>query len=653
MIKKQNFEVCLIFIVACLLSIGNLENICKIFVPLNFDNQALLVWEYSASLGMLPYRDIFYPYGLLYYFKSQNAAFSLLYFFLTPLLFTGVFIILKNLFKDKLFSYFSFFIFFLFIFVTTGFETFNRYGIVVVLSFLFACLFFFGKKFFYRSVFLTGILVGIVFSLINDQGIYALLLFFVFSIFDILVGKGFNVYKIIKEGSTFVVGFCIGVIPFFVYLAHQHALVPFLTYFKRLPELSFYAKTPFFHSIITSDNMFTFTALFVTLLFLVYKLLVANKRASFNTYIQVGLVCILILLEQKSIIRSMDNQLIFIGLLLFVALFYELKEALQKYKTPQFKTFLLYGGIMIIIFFLIGIRFEKFAHQYFYRNNVIKVFQTVNTKKCVDNTMQFVPKEFGLVKDKLTVAPGFNGKIFSYPTDPIFYILFNQHPPQYTNAYDGSALAGQSDSIAYIQKNNIQYVIINTKIKALQDEVPDYIRTPHEFAYIINNFTPHLSVGNFLILKKDEKKDFFNTLNSKTMQRYAESLLTINLEDIPRSEGYHKKKYLGINRIIIEKISLKEVNTYLKKNNIISEKKFLVLEFKKGSREKSSFIIKTKDGLETEVKFGQCEVGVPCVINLSRLPLFYKDRVLKEITGAEDKISKITLLDVADESHFW
>ena len=52
-------------------------------------------------------------------------------------------------------------------------------------------------------------------------------------------------------------------------------------------------------------------------------------------------------------------------------------------------------------------------------------------------------------------------------------------------------------------------LIINTKIKAIQDEVPDYIRAPYTFAYIINNFKHHKSIGDYLILRKDQKSDFF------------------------------------------------------------------------------------------------------------------------------------------------
>lgn len=658
--KKKYGKVFLFFIILCFLSAGSLENLCKVYVPLNFDNQVLLTWEYSASLHILPYRDIFYPYGFLNYFKSQNMLFSILNFFLSPLLFTAVFLALKSIFKDRLFSYVSFSLFFLFVLTITGFETFNRYGILVGISLLFTYIYFYGKKFFYKWLFLIGLLIGIVFSFVNDQGLYSFVLFFVFSIIDKLLKrmeKRFGFYQIVKELVVFLVGFGIGVIPFFAYLAYQYSFFQFFTYLKNLPELSLYAKAPFFHSALSIDNIFTFATLIVAVHFLVYKFLFGDKKITFNTYLQIGLIFILVILEQKSIIRSMNKQLTFIGLLLFISLFFELKVVLQRLKLPNLLIFSFYAGTLFIIFFPIALRSDHIASQYPSLKQGVKAIQAINSKACLENNKKLFSKEYIEVKEQIIKYPEFNGMILSFPSDPIFYILFNQTPPRYTNSYDGSSLTAQSDRILYMQKNNIQYVIINTKIIALQDEVPNYIRTPYEFAFILNNFKPYKRINDFLILKKDHKSDFFTNSFLNNIGDFKRSLHTINLENIPKSEGYHKRKYLSLDasKIIIMKHSLDELNNYLGKNIVDTKNKFLLLVFRNEVQKKQIYInIKTKNGLNTDVYFNSCETQTPCIINLSRLPLFYRNRMLGQITSKEnDNIANVMILDIAQSSHFW
>jgi hypothetical protein len=324
--KKKVIEIISLVILFSILSLGNLSTICKIYPALGSDNQALLFWKYAAGTGLLVYKDIFYPYGLLPYYQDQNIFFALFYFLLTPVLLSIIFLIFKYLFKDKLFSITTIIIFYLFIVTLTGFEVFTRYGSLAAAAMVFAYLFYKNKtkKIFFGS----GIVVGLLFALLNDLGIYALLLFVVMAVIDMLIKAGWRVklshlLRILKTVGVFVLGFSFGLLPFVVYLFTTNSLFEFIFYLRYLGEIAQFAKTPFFHAIVSTDNIFALSMLITTLFFLSFKLFYTKSKVTFNNYLQIGLVLVLLLFEQKSIIRMIDTLISFIGLLLFFCLFYE------------------------------------------------------------------------------------------------------------------------------------------------------------------------------------------------------------------------------------------------------------------------------------------------------------------------------------------
>lgn len=657
---RKHIELILFFLVITFLSLGNIENICKIYTSLTFDNQALLTWDYTASIGMIPYKDIFYPYGLLQYLKNQNLIFSFTYFFLTPILFTGIFLTLRQLFKNRFCSYFSFFIFFLFILKITGFETFNRYGVLVLLSFFFSYLFFYSKNRINELILLSGIGVGIIFSLIYDQGIYGIILFLVYLILDVFLRKNENKFSrslLIRKISQVIIffgGFCIGITPFVYYLIRNQAFFPFIAYLKSVSDISIYAKTPFFHSIGSFENIFAIMALFIGIFFLAYKLIIVRQKASFSTYIQLGLISVLILLEQKNIIRSIDIQLTFIGLLLYLSFFSELLNVLQKNKSKKRKQLFFYTSALCIFIFLLLFKLSSsfnISLQIPSLNNIIKAFQTINENTCIEENLKSVPEIYKNVKNEIEKDPKFNGKVFSFPGDPLFYIIFNQKPPYYPSIYEGTPLYAQKRSIDFIKNQEIQYIIYNYKNAAIQDEVPNYIRTQLLHEYIINNFLPEKRMENFLILRyQKNRKDFFEH-GQNTLSNY---LLNVNLMGIPRSEGYHKAKYLRSNDEIVHSSSLNEFNKNLQNKHIDSNKKVLVFFFReKRKKEMVKVDLKTKDGYTTQVRFYNCSVNSPCIINLSHIPLFYRDRILDNVSSSNTNIEAIKLFKISADAPFW
>ncbi|GEM_PF-6462553 len=116
--------------------------------------------------------------------------------------------VFKKLFNDKLFTYTSFFIAFLFVEMITGLETFNRYGILVLIACLFAYIFFSHKEhLFHMTLFLIGVLVGIIFPFFNDQAVYSIFLFLFMIIADKIIKKELREHRtILKEICVFLAG---------------------------------------------------------------------------------------------------------------------------------------------------------------------------------------------------------------------------------------------------------------------------------------------------------------------------------------------------------------------------------------------------------------------------------------------------------------
>jgi hypothetical protein len=508
--KKKVIEIVSQLLLFSILSLGSLNIICKMYFPLGADNQALLLWKYSAGLGILPYKEIFYPYGLLFYYLDQNIFFVLFYFLLAPFVLLTVFLGLKYLFQDKLFAISSFIIFYIFIVTITGFETFNRYGMVTAAAIIFAFVFYHNKNKLKRVLIASGILTGLFFPFINDFGLYVPILFITFALINTWIKSRFNKKSIIfffQNTGLFLFGYLIGLVPFIVYLVLTESFSWFVFYLQNLRDIAQFAKTPFFHTITSRDNIFTLGMLVVTIFILCSKFFWTKTKITFNNYLQIGLVTVLVLFEQKSIIRVIDTQISFLGLLLYFSLFYELLHYGKKYKFSNRILFLYFINSSIAILFLLGLHPATATNPFVNIKNVFTVNNFTN-KSCVDKNMRAITStnvEIMEVKEYVEKIPEFNGKVFTFPGEPIFYILFNQRPPYYPTIYEATPKYSQEMLIRYIEDENIDIILYNAKIKSIHDEVPDRVRGRYLYQYLQTHFSILERVNDYIILKRNAK----------------------------------------------------------------------------------------------------------------------------------------------------
>ncbi len=489
---------------------------CTNYLNLSFNSQIPLTWDFTSLNNVLPYRDIYFPYGILVYFKN-NAFLESIYFFLPTILFTSIYMIFKRIFESKLLAFASFVSFYLFIHKFTGVENFTRYGIILSFALLFSYIFYKSRVISIKSSFFLGILTGGVFSLVNDQGIYAFLLFIFLLVIHPILKKveKLSYFKFLFSRITDIAfGVVIGFLPFFIFLNSNKITYEFFLFIKHLSDFPLYAKTPFIPFSTTTDNLFVFASLFIAIVALSYKIFFFKRKLSLLSFLEISLVFTLILLEQKSIIRSIDKQITFIAFFLYIIMFFEL----MRNKINNF--IVIFSYVIISGLVLSGFGLHPFInYNSNYKKDLITSFFHENigdflknkSALCLDDNLNrlIIGKKTKLERVKKIIDKDSKGyaKVFDYLSDPVFYVLFNQKPPYYFTIFESTPLYAQKSNIKYIEQNKVKYIIYNTDALSIQDGVPDYVRTRVLFKYVLNNFQAIDRVENFIIFKKIERKN--------------------------------------------------------------------------------------------------------------------------------------------------
>lgn len=513
-IRKKIFssDIVALFIILSVIYFKDFFLSCYNYLNLNFDSQIPLTWDFTSLNNLLPYKEIYFPYGILFYFKNTNAFLNIIYFFLPTILFVSIYIIFKKVSGSKLIALFSFISFYIFIDKYTGIENFTRYGIILSLSLLFSYFFYKLPLISIRVSFFLGILIGSIFSLVNDQGIYAFVLFIFLLVITPALQKAkklnyfnFLFSRIIANTTGIVIGF----LPFFLYLKSNAITYEFFLFVKHMPDFILYAKAPFIPFSTTIDNLFTFGSIFIAIVALSYKIFFFQRKLSLISFLEISIVFVLIFLEQKSIIRSIDKQITFIAFFLYIIMFYEL----IRNRVNNF-----YSGILLVIILVLvlsgfglhrfvnySLDFKKNLINSFFHENINEFLVNKNTL-CLDDNLKklIIDKNTKFEKVKKTIEDDSKeySKIFDYLSDPVFYILFNQKPPYYFTIFEATPLYAQQSNIKYIEENKVKYIIYNTDALSIQDGVPDYARSKFLLKYVLNNFRVLDRVENLVIYKR-------------------------------------------------------------------------------------------------------------------------------------------------------
>lgn len=643
--------------------------LCRIFNDLNFDTQALVAWDYLAHQGALPYRDVYYPYGILFFFKNQNFIFHQIYLMLGPFFAVVLFIGIKRYWNNVLTAGIMMIVYFLLIFTRNDIDSFNRYGILLSLSVFYSYIFTVKKyKVFYS--FIAGLLNGIIFSFVYDQMIYGVAVFFFLLLFQLIFNieaknraKGAFYYLII-HGGIFISGFIIASFAFIGYLLKRNMFQDFFFHLLKLSDVALYAKVPFFPTLRSSEGIFNVLILMISI-FVLFSDFFSHKgkKMKFGFILMLSVTTSMLLVEQKNIIRSMDQQLMIYSSFLLILLIKRYSDFLLRIKMQLY--YIISTGVLFYL--LIFAEFFLTSTEYIRDNSTLKIqnydFNNISKnfsheyKKCSDiNIEKFASshQEYMYVINRYSMNK-YKAKLYSFPGDPIFYMLLHSNIPYYFSVYEASPLYAQSKRIDYLKENKIEYVIINTDNLAIQDGVPNYVRAKQEFSYLIQHYEYYDYYKNFLILKKNnESNDIFNSKELESTSYIAE-LLFPKLGNIPKSEGSNKIKFIDSSnsKKLIETRNINVLNNYLKKG-ISTGNLFLIYTPRVQENSDTMITFETQDDLETRVSFIPCRVNKSCILNLSNIPLFYNERKIMKINISSSDHPSIQLLKLkSDFNRFW
>src|SRR3989344_4885263 len=658
----KNKDLIAIFVLSSFLSLPHIVDICSGYLSYHsFDQQEFLLWNYSAINGYVQYKDLFYPYGLLTFFRNSNLLFFIINSFIPPILFTLFFILFKKIFKDIYFLFFSQVVLYYFIAKIVGFDTFSRYGIFVVSSLIFAEILYLNKDQMLK-LFTVGIFLGLLNFLIPDIGVYTvstfLLLFLVNELIKSKKISFFSFKNLVQSlGKIRIVffGFMIGITPLIIFSLYHKNLLLFASYFNEVRDIALVAKTPFFSFVDSPSNISTLLVLFTSIFSVLYRFFYLKHKVSLTVFFQIALIIDILILEQKSIVRSIDLQITFVSLILLMIIMYEFIYALPVN--------LLNKKIFYSLFILLTVALFSLSvpnREINFKIISISARRSI-VNKCYDsNLTKFLSQNSSYAKviELLKKKRDFNNKIFSFPTgDSAFYILLGQKPPYYNAIFEGSSVKKQTETIKYIEDNYIKFITLNVDISFLQDGVPDYIRQILLFRYILNNYYPLTSIDNHLILEHQKNNDFFGYKVLDQQREYKNYLLNIDLKNIPLSEGTYKSKsiYLPENKILIKSGDYKKINIFLENSKIDSHNKVFIIKFTKplARGDRSYMKIQTQDNKSTVVSFISCLSTKPCIVNLSSIPLFYKDRILKKIEINKSFKGELILMDFKTLEKIW
>ena len=463
-------------------------------ISLGFDEQSFLFWKHVRSLDLIPFKDFFYPYGLLFYLKIDDSLWLTISIVLVVVSIGSIFLFFRNIFEDRLYTYTFFLAFCLFVGAFLGFDSFLRYSPIIFVAYVASTLTYRGVILNKIPALLIGLTLGLLFSLINDLFFYSFFVSFSLTLFYLVFKHRKVDKKVFLFAAYSLFGFLIGAFPLLIYLNKNDALGSFVENYRLLKDISIFAKVPFPPTLKSFENLFVIGTLIIFLLSLTSDV-IWKKKKSFSFYLKLSLIIAIVFLEQKNIVRSFYQQLSFIGLIAFSFLANDFKKKLEQIKIQR----------KFIYFFVLNLLFLIFISIYLDRGlSLKKSFFQINKINCnqikLAEQNQLKLKKYEEVKRFLLTKK--NPTIFSFPGDPIFYLLLDQKPPYYPSIYEATPLYAQEKMIEYIKSSKVNFVILNQKSSSIQDGVPDKIRGKLLYDYISKNFVFDKKIDSFLILRK-------------------------------------------------------------------------------------------------------------------------------------------------------
>lgn len=469
----------------------------------DWDGSNVNYWAYLVGKGEIPYKDFWYPYGG-FFFMDLNFPFG---------------VIISCLYKIITYSIFSYLIFnvissnfyinlIIIITIIIGREVnlfwgLDRYilSIIILLSFIN-----FYKSVIYKNrlsisviIFNISFTLALIFDLPQilyvSPGIVAIIMYDYFVVKNTILIKDVFIKLLIP--LIFIIFI------FFIQLYYFDAFYGFINYYKSIGDMS--QGSQIYLNYKDLFNNLSFTSFFIFTTFLIFVIL--NIRIIYKykdltlTYITMGFFSISLFVLQKHIIRPMDWQYLIIPFLFFV-IYVIYTSCIIKSKLM----FFIYGVCISILFANAAL---LRSGEQFFTHLTYGFPRIVNSIKFLLGDFKTINKinegSFIIDSDEYNVAQYVkkhsekNSDLYIINDASNIYIYYQGLHPFHSNSYNMSPLGDQLINLNWLIDSKPKYVVLD-RTKLNFDLVPNNIRNPLIYNYIVNNYSYLLSIGKFDIL---------------------------------------------------------------------------------------------------------------------------------------------------------
>ena len=520
MIKQLNFNKINLFLLISIISLFILKvapthifsfyNTGEILFASDYDSQNIIAWQYARYLDMIPYSDIWYPYGGRYFVNSPFPP-DIFYYWIILSISFSCFIFSIYFLLDKSIIKLLFFLSLIAWADYSGAINFiSRYCFLFIFFLLFVSGIYTKKKI---IIALSGLYGGLLFFLeppVAVVGIFSITLFlFVITYFNKPLKNNLYFKFIISSYLIFILFGALSLIPYLIYLIQTNSFYDFLNFYLTLTDMSTGSSWP----IITSQLKglsYDFTLFFLTSALAGYILLMFpyknDKENKFWISLSIGILSSLILLLSKYVIRPhMAGQIFYFPIFYFLFLYIKkINFDSLRFNNIAFIAIISFISLNLFLMILPNSTYKFNALV----NNFSLLFHDTNTykKKYFDSSNFNLNGLNGseLRKNLINKEPGLSFEEFYFMGDePYLYILFDKRPFKYVSFYNTSPIYDQLSLSENLEEKKPQYVLWRPDFKVF-DVVPNQIRLPILFKYISKNYSYKSTVDGFDILERRE-----------------------------------------------------------------------------------------------------------------------------------------------------
>ncbi|MBP9814102.1 hypothetical protein KBC80_02810 [Candidatus Woesebacteria bacterium] len=642
---------------------------------LGFDSQNYLTWFYAASRGFRPNIDIFYLYGYLTFFAEGLVWVRVLLWVYISSLFVAFFFVIKKMYQSSILAYILLGVLLVLISANSYLWAFYRYGTAPVIIGLFAWAFTKNTKYQKYATFVLGVISSGLYFLLTDQGmvliVASLVLIFVDStVIQRSTQEKRNLFVLfVAQSARYMLGLLLGASIFIVPLIRQGLVPLFLEFASANSKIILYGKLPYFVSSWQVRDIWISGSIWIAITLVVYVYICYfNKLRSMQMYALLGAICVLGIIQYKNTTRAIDNDILVPLYFVILSALSVVHLALTRKRVGQ-RWRVLWVSVCVLCCFLPDLSYSKVVRgvavlQDSYVVSRARMARSIpvasQLAQCMRNPLSALPRAsmeayYEAVR-WMKSQVGFNGKIYSYPGDPIFYVLLGQKPPPIFNAYDATPKASQELNVEFIDRNDIRYVVLNIANPNFMDGVPNLVRNAVLHKYIFTHYESVALIGQFVIMKRTQSTHDAFSGDAQLNYVFMNELINIDLRRIPKSEGSKLRKYESAwKRVETQKNSLVELNYQLQTRRISSRSLSVLFSFDpRDGLLGDDIVMQVESGsMVTSIKFEACLHPDVCMVHLDRLPLFYVNKPVTKITTSRPIYGGVQLIELMNDQVFW